>query len=309
MESYFIREKIIKIVRNFFYSRDFHEVIPPILNSALPLEPHLKPFTTTHTFEDAKEVFYLPMSPEKGIKQMISQGIGNCFAISQSFRNYERIGPLHAHEFLMLEWYRKDATYKDIMAEVEVLLGIIDAQMSRHMMVKNKHFPRFSLELIFEKICGEKLSTLAANDSLLRKIAKEKGFTVERNTTWQELYDQLFVSEIEPILPQEPLFLIDFPARISPLCTVQKNNPFFVERFELYIHGIELANGNTENTDTKSIRAQFEKEHKTTKMPIDEAFLGSLELMKGHTYGGVGLGIDRLAMMYAKNESIHSHIV
>ncbi|MDP4011942.1 MAG: amino acid--tRNA ligase-related protein, partial [Candidatus Roizmanbacteria bacterium] len=182
-------------------------------------------------------------------------------------------------------------------------------QMSNHIIGKSKHFPRFSLELLFEKICGKKLSTLSENDSLLRKIAKEKGFTVERNTSWQELYDQLFVSEIEPTLPQEPVFLTDFPARISPLCAVQKNNPFLVDRFELYIHGIELANGNTESTDTRFIRTQFEKEHKTTGMPIDEDFLNSLERMKGSTYAGVGLGIDRLAMMYVKNESIHSNIL
>ena len=73
MEEYFIKEKIIKIVRNFFYSRDFHEVIPPILNTALPLEPNLKPFTTTHTYEAETEVFYLPMP----INFLIELLIGN----------------------------------------------------------------------------------------------------------------------------------------------------------------------------------------------------------------------------------------
>lgn len=304
MEKYIIRETIIKIMREFFYNQNFHEVIIPVLNTALPLEPNLRPFITTHTYKNTKETFYLSMSPERGIKKMLAEGMGNCFAISPSFRNYERVGPLHFHEFIMLEWYRKKAVYTDIMDDTEVLLRMVNKKMKNKMMMKHTHFPRISLNDLFEEKIGEKLVTLINDEQLLRKLAEKKGYNTEGQTTWEELYDQLFVNEIEQTFSSEPFFLIDFPARTSPLSKKQKKNPLLAERFELYIYGVEIANGNTENTDTKSIRSEFEKEHKKTGMPIDEEFLASLELMKNDSYAGVGLGIDRLAMVYDKSDII-----
>ena len=250
LKSTIIREEIIKTIRSFFYKQKFHEVIPDILNDTLPSEPNLTPFSTIWKTQGSEKTYFLPMSPERSIKKMLTQGIGNCFAISKSFRNLERSGSLHQPEFLMLEWYRENAVYTDIMTDVEKLFTNFGFK---------KNWPVLSLKKLFQKYLGLDLEKTIANDKL-----------------FLEDYDQLFVNEIESKLPKTPLFLVDFPAKISPLCKPQKNNPLFAERFECYVNGIEIGNGNTENTDTKSVQKIFEQEQKRTNLPVDEEFLNSL---------------------------------
>jgi len=301
MDKYLVREKIIKIIREFFYKQDFHEVIPPLLNSALPLEPNLRPLITVYDNGKEKKELYLALSPERGIKKFLAQGMGNCFALSKSFRNYERVGSVHLREFLMLEWYRKSAVFTDIMNDTEQLLHIINKKMGNKVAMKEGAFPRLSLDTLFKEKVGVELEKLIIDEALLVQIAQAKGCKTEE-ATWEELYTQLFVNEVESTFSLKPFFLIDFPARISPLCKVQKDRPLFAERFELYVHKTELANGNTENTNTDSVRATFEEEHKKSGLPIDKEFLSSLEGMKSDSYAGIGLGIDRLTMLYTNSD-------
>lgn len=299
MEKYLIREQIIKSIRNFFYAQDFHEVIPPLLNTTLPLEPNLQPFSTVHN--STNETYYLSMSPERGIKKMLACGIGNCFAISKSFRNYERIGSLHNNEFIMLEWYREDSSYLKIMDELELLIRSINGEMKKGITISDSSFPRVSLNKLFKEKCGISLEELLSDEKRIYTIAESRGYKID-GATWEELYDQLFVNEIEASFTKEPFFLIDFPARISPLCTRKQDSYYFAERFELYINRMEIANGNTENTNTKEIRSAFENEQKKTGLPMDNEFLTSLDHMKDRLYAGVGLGIDRLTMLYTDTD-------
>jgi elongation factor P--beta-lysine ligase len=301
LENHITRENIVREVRDFFYKQNFHEIIPPILSSALPLEPNLQPFVTTYKKNNNAQTFYLAMSPERGIKKILALGMENCFAISKSFRNYEQIGTLHSHEFLMLEWYRKNARYFDIMVDVEKLLQTINKKMGNKIAMKEGPFPRVSLNTLFKEKVGLSLEELISSEKRMKEIAEKKGYSIQ-GATWEELYNQLFVNEIESTFSLRPFFLVDFPAQISPLCKVQKGNPLFAERFELYIHKIEIGNGNTENTDTEDIRKKFGEESERTGLPIDEEFLTSLESMKSNTYAGIGIGIDRLTMLYTNSD-------
>ncbi len=289
MEKQYFREHIIKIIREFFYNQQFHEVIPELLSPTLPAEPNLRPFITSN--------LYLPLSPERGMKKLLAQGMGNCFAISKSFRNYEQPGPLHMREFLMLEWYRKGAVYTDIMADIEDLIPLINTKMGNKIMLTSRSFPRLSLNTLFKEHVGVELSTLIEQKDLMRTVAQKLGYSVQ-GASWEELYDQIFVNKIESQFSLRPFFLVDFPSKISPLCKPQKISPHFAERFELYIHGIELANGNTENTDVAAVRGVFEKQSKQTSIPVDEEFLLCLENMKSSNYAGVGMGVDRLVHLY-----------
>lgn len=232
---------------------------------------------------------------------MLAQGIGNCFAISKSFRNYERLGSLHNHEFIMLEWYRKDSSYTRIMEELESLLRNINSQMKKIISIPEDSFPRISLNTLFKEKCGITLEELLTNEKKILKIAGAKGYKTDK-ATWEELYDQLFVNEIEISFAKVPFFLVDFPTRISPLCKPQKGKPFLAERFELYMNGIEIANGNTEKTNEKEIRTVFEVEQAKTKLPMDDEFLDSIDIMKDNEYAGVGLGVDRLTMLYTDTD-------
>lgn len=264
LEFYFFREKIIKRIREYFTDMNFHEVITPVLNKNIPLEPNIYPFVTGP--------YFLSTSPEKNLKKMLALGIGNCFSIGHSFRNLEASGPLHTPEFFMLEWYRKNADYTVIMNDVKKLITFLDKQLTKGWNV-------FSLPKLFKKY---------AKLDLIEFIGDTKN---------RADYDKIFVNEIESRLPKTPLFLIDYPSIISPLCKPKKDNPLLAERFEFYMNGIELANGNTENTNIESVKKGLRK-------PLDKEFLSSLKKMQNASYAGVGLGLDRLTMILTKSDRI-----
>lgn len=295
----FIREEIIKAARDFFYAKKFHEVIVPVLNDAVPLESHLYPFSTSWNTREGSKKYYLSLSPERGIKRMLAMGMGNCFAIAKSFRNLENAGTQHLPEFLMLEWYRENADYSQIMKDTEELVLFIQKKLESICHCKEpgnlRGRQRGRSNLKAQRLPWKAISL----ETLLQNYLRADYVKVMNDTTegWRERFDQLFVNEIESKFPQEPFFLVDFPVRISPLCKPQKGAPHLAERFELYINGIEIGNGNTENTDTDSVG-------KTLKKPVDEIFLKALNDMKGKSYAGMGIGIDRLAMIFSEAANI-----
>jgi elongation factor P--beta-lysine ligase len=282
----FVREEVIKSTREFFYAKNFHEVIVPVLNDAVPLEPQLSPFTTLRNSLEGAKKQYLSLSPERGLKRMLATGMGSCFALGKSFRNLENTGTQHIPEFLMLEWYRENADCHLIMEDAEELILFIQKRCngiasSFPPLATTSGWRRISLDELLKKRLGSDYERIMYDDA--------KG--------WRERFDQLFVNEIESRFPKEPFFLTDFPARISPLCKLQKERPQLAERFELYLNGVEVGNGNMENTDADSVR-------KALGEPVDETFLSALKKMSSKTYAGMGLGIDRLAMIFSGVKNI-----
>ena len=280
-----IREEIIKATRAFFYAKKFHEVIVPVLNDAVPIESHLHPFTTSWSTIDGEKKRYLSLSPERSLKRMLASGIGNCFALGKSFRNLENSGSQHLPEFLMLEWYRENADYHQIMKDTEELIIAIQNKLKSICHCEEPGNLRG---------CQRGRSNLKTSMiSPWKKVSLHSLF--KKTGGWdesREVFDQIFVNKIERKFPKEPFFLVDFPTRFSPLCKAQKEKPYLAERFELYINGMEIGNGNTENTDADSVR-------KALKKPIDEMFMSALKTMRKKTYAGMGLGIDRLAMLFS----------
>ncbi len=324
LQPLFVREEVIKAIRSFFETQQFHEVIVPVFNEALPLEPTLYSFSSQwHTRAGAKTL-YLTISPESGLKKMMGEGIGNCYAVGKCFRNLEGSGPRHNPEFLMLEWYRENALYADIMNDVESLLLHIKKHLDSHqgkeanptLKYKGTHIElhrkwlRLSLEDLFYTHAHVELKNIV-DETALQKTMREKGYTIE-NATWEQLFDQLFLNEVEPHFPQSPFFLTDFPARLSPLCTRNAQKPYLAERFECYLAGMEIGNGNNENTDVQKVYEQFlyekssrEKRHEATH-PIDMSFIFALQKMNetGKHFAGIGVGVDRLAMIFADTQKI-----
>lgn len=308
----FIREQVIKAIRDFFYNKNFHEVITPTLNTALPVEPNIYAFTTRWQTQGETKELYLATSPESGLKKMLARGIGNCFAISKSFRTLEGAGSLHNPEFLMLEWYRENARYPIIMKDLQELILDLKKRIDEYLDRKGgtiltyqgkeidlaEPWETFSLVELFKKYAQLNLENII-DDTSMMKAAQAKGYTIDK-ATWGQLFDQMLVNEIEPQLPKSPFFLTDFPARISPLCEVNKNKPYLAERFECYIAGYEIGNGNNENTDYESIKTIFEAEKKkrNNSAEVDEEFIEALKRMQGKQYAGIGIGIDRLAMIF-----------
>lgn len=304
LQSFFIREQIIKSVREFFDKLDFHEVIAPILLHAVPEEPNIFPFTTLWNTRDVKKKLFLATSPEKSLKQLLAKGIGNCYAIGHSFRNLENKGSLHNPEFLMLEWYRENADYKDIMQDVRFLILDIKKNVDRYLKREmssvleyqgkkinlENNWSVYSLKDLFKEHASIDLEDILKDEKGLHSKAHEKGYNVQ-NANWAALFDQILVNEIEPHFTDEPFFVVDFPSRLSPLCKVKQDDFLFAERFEWYIAGMELGNGNNEK-----IEMDFMKEH----------FYIDASLMQGREYAGIGLGIDRLTMLFANMATIHA---
>ncbi|MDA1079751.1 MAG: hypothetical protein O2840_03655 [bacterium] len=306
LETLFVREAVIRAVREYFFTRQYHEVVAPVLHRSLPLEPNLYSFSTQWQFLDASTPLYLSTSPESTLKKALAAGIGNCFAIGHCFRNQELSGTKHHPEFLMLEWYQEEATYLEVMEETQKLLAFVAAKTGSAF----GEWSKLSLIDLFTEHVGASLESLI-DDAIFFEVAKAKGYATE-HATWSELFDQIFLNEIEPHLPKAPIFLIDFPARISPLCKPKLDQPFLVERFEVYVDGMELGNGNTEHTNAARVRDIFEAEEVYRKQrnlpshPIDKDFLAALQALDQtkKSYAGIGLGIDRLALFLAGEQSI-----
>jgi elongation factor P--beta-lysine ligase len=305
LNTLLIREKVIKVVRDFFFKKDFHEVITPVLNNSIPLEPNVYAFETKWKTIKGLKKLYLSTSPEANLKRMLAEKIGNCFSIGHSFRNLENSGPNHHPEFLMLEWYRENTDYKDIMSDTKELIKYISKKLNNKL---DCNWNTYSMSTLFEKYAKMDLS-LNLKEKEMIETAKNKGYHT-KNASWEQLFNQIFLNEIEPHLGPDPMFITDFPACISPLCKKKIDSPDFAERFEFYINGIELGNGNTENTDIEDIKKSFESEKKerlknNQLIPQnDDVFFNSIKKMQSKRYAGIGLGLDRLAMIFAKSQSI-----
>lgn len=318
-QKYFIKEYTLQAIRNYFIERGFHEVETPTLLTQVPLEPNL--YTMKTRWQQRKIDFYLATSPESSLKKLIAQGIGNCFAISKVFRDLEDIGPTHNLEFSMLEWYEMQKDYRDIAETTESLV-----LSTYHKILKKLKLPktniltypktpidltppwyRVTLKELFEKYGGFNLSKNLDLENLL-KTAKDKGYTTDGITAWEPLYTQIFINEIENKLPKDkPVFIFDYPTQLSPLCKLCPKTGYS-QRFEFYIGGMEIGNAYTELTDYKILEENFKKEEnfrKKNNLPSHPYDQGLIEATKNFPdCAGIGLGIDRLAMLFADTTDI-----
>jgi elongation factor P--(R)-beta-lysine ligase len=322
LSGYYIREAVIKSIRTFFDQQNFHEVVVPVFNSALPVEPNIYPFQTEWYTVEGTHTLYLTTSPESGIKKMLAVGLGNAYSIGKCFRNLENSGRKHNPEFLMLEWYRENAEYQQIMRDVQALLLFtkekVDLLLNRpassileyqgQQIELACEWPVLSLVDLFSEYVGLELSDIIDDDALVEAMQK-KGYQTH-GATWSQLFDQLFLNEIESHLPSSPYFLIDFPAKLSPLCKINKQKPYLAERFEFAIGGMELGNGNNENTDAELVAQKFAQEFELRKKnqllnsPVDAEFIEALSQMNKKKYAGIGAGVDRIAMLFADTTDI-----
>ena len=281
-----LRARLIHEIRRFFLERNYLEVETPLLIPAPPPEVHIDAIRADDR--------YLHPSPELCMKRLLSAGYSRIFQISKCFRNEER-GSLHLPEFTLLEWYRTGIDYRILMQECEALIvsiskgiGIGDRVDYRGQAIDlSPPWERISVVEAFNRYA-----------SLNMETAFEKG-----------RFDEILVQEIEPNLGvAKPALLYDYPASLAALARLKPNNPEFAERFEIYISGLELANGFSELTDPQEQRARFKKDQLNRSQsgkevyPTAEKFLKSLEYMP--EAAGIALGVDRLAMIFSDSPKI-----
>lgn len=312
------RSSLIQKIRDFFVHADFLEVETPIMTPIPGMEPHLTPFESRLNFpsvsnsKTADLSVYLNTSPELQMKKLLGAGFDKIFNITKVFRNGEMDGPLHNPEFTMIEWYRKNADYKDLMKDCENLVLSLTKSLTYQSDIidLSTPWPRFTTNELFIKYCG--LNLLENQDfRTFKKNAEAKNFDTNGCENWDDIYFKIFLNNIEPELTKlsTPVFIYDYPSSQAALAKRSTSNPFFAERFELYIKGIELANAFSELTDSKEQHARLIEEQNLRKtmgktiLPIDEEFLTALDHITVPT-AGIALGLDRLIMLLLDKKSI-----
>jgi EF-P lysine aminoacylase GenX len=319
-----IREKVVDAIRSFLKSAGFLEVTTPNLVPALPAESYYDVFETKLLDRQRNpSMRYLTTSPEVALKKLLVRGIGNCFEITKSFRNTETQSSTHNPEFTILEWYRVNADYMDVMKDCENLIMEINKKVNPYAPFQissadladqidiTPPWPRISIKDACQKFAHYNLDAAFDFDAM-KKIFVKKGYKFEKNTTWEQMFDQIFMNEVDREIKKmnRPVILYDFPTAMGALAKKKKNNPNYVERFEFYMAGLELGDAYSELQDAKEQEDRFKNEVKKitrlgkNKYEIDWDFIKALKSPGLPRCSGIAVGIDRLVMLFADCDNI-----
>ncbi|MBC7232684.1 MAG: EF-P lysine aminoacylase GenX [Chloroflexi bacterium] len=281
-----VRAAILQALREFFIERGYLEVETPQRIPAPAPEAHIDAIPA--------DGWFLHTSPELCMKRLLAAGYERIFQICHCWREGER-GSRHIPEFTLLEWYCAGSDYHDLMGECEALIQSVARQLGKGEILSyqgkeialTSPWPRLSVEEAFSRY---------ARFSMSQALEKD-------------LFDEVMVQDIEPHLGVVmPTFLYDYPAARGALARLRPDKPSVAERFELYIAGLELANGFSELTDAAEQRARFLREEAHRRAlgkrpyPLPEKFLTELEEMP--PAAGIALGVDRLVMLFVDAATI-----
>jgi lysyl-tRNA synthetase class 2 len=281
-----LRAKLIQSIRLFFIRYGFLEIETPLRIPSPAPEEHIEVLPAGNWF--------LQTSPELCMKRLLAAGYPRIFQISKCFRAGER-GSKHLPEFTMLEWYVAKFNYLQLMKRCEEMIVAVvnDMGFAQDIIWQDK---KINLALPWERITVQEAFKKYAPVTLEEALNKDK-------------FDQILVDYIEPYLGvNRPTFIYDYPAKLAALAKLKEGNPSLGERFELYIGGMELANGFSELNDAEEQRRRFEQalqlraQKNWTQYSMPDKFLNSLTSLPPSA--GIALGIDRLAMILANTDKI-----
>ena len=304
-----MRSEIIFQIRLLLNKKGFMEVETPILQN-LHGGASAKPFITHHN--SLGQNFYLRIAEELYLKRLIIGGFEKIYEIGKNFRN-EGIDRTHNPEFTMLELYESYSDVTDMMILCESLikdisksLNLKNVKFMNNEINLSKKFNKVSMNELVKNELGSDISNM--DDNQLYDLCKKHKLDVNKKMNFGQLFDKLFSNLIEPKLIQ-PTFVFDYPKSISPLAKVHRDNSELVERFELFIAGMEFANAFSELNDPIDQRKRFEDQLELLESGDEEAhqmdseFIEAMEMGMPPT-GGIGIGIDRLVMLFLEKDSI-----
>ncbi len=310
------RAEIVAGVRAFFIARSFLEVETPMMQ-AIAGGALARPFVTHHNALDLD--LYLRIAPELYLKRLVVGGFDRVFEINRNFRN-EGISTEHNPEFTMLEFYQAYATYEDLMVLTEELFGELARRVGgalklpygEHEIDYTPPWPRLAMKDAVARYAGVPRADVD-DPQRLRAIAEQRKIPVAPSAGYGKLLTEVFEKTAEAALIQ-PTFIVDFPTEVSPLARQSDRDPAFVDRFELYVAGRELANGFSELNDPDEQRARFEAQLRERARGDDEAHAMDEDYIRALEHGlpptaGEGLGIDRLVMLLTNSLSIRDVIL
>ena len=293
LENYFFLLKAREQIRSWLTSRGYLEVLVPTLSPEATPELNLEAFSTQFfsAFDDFQSELFLQTSPELLMKRLLAEGLEKIFYLGPAYRQGE-YSPFHHPEFTIVEWYASDKGYWELMDELEQMLGDIFELKSP--------IPREPFARLVEKEAGADLMAFSHSELIL--WLKEKGRGDFSQTPQEQIYDFIIVQFLEPAIKKFPsVFVFDFPSQLTPQAKIHPENPRFSQRFELYLKGIEVANGYCEETAPEEIKIRFIREQEKRKregkkiIPLPKRFLESLKKIS-RDYSGLALGLERLVM-------------
>lgn len=304
------RVALARAARGYFHEAGFVEVETDILQHSPGNETHLHALALT---DQGEGPLYLRTSPEFAAKKLLAAGERRIVEFARVFRGRES-GPLHLTEFTMLEWYRADETYEAVIDDCLALIALAATTCGAHMFshrtrLADPRLPaeRLTLAQAFDRHAGiDLLATLDAKGSgqreELAQAAMRAGIRVTDDDTWSDVFSKVLVERVEPHLGQgRATVLYEYPVPEAALARACTHDPRVAERFEIYMCGVELANGFGELTVARIQRARFEEamaekqRRYGVSYPIDEDFLAALAQMPQAC--GVAIGFDRLVML------------
>jgi lysyl-tRNA synthetase, class II len=312
---FILRTKIIHAIRRFLNERGYLEVETPMMQ-AIPGGATARPFETHHNALDMD--LYLRIAPELYLKRLLVGGFEKVYEINRNFRN-EGISTRHNPEFTMLEFYTAYADYRDLIDMTEEMITSISSEVLATTTVEFEG-QTINLAAPWKRIAYiDSLREAGVSDAVLtsadkaREYARKLGASVKGGEPLGKLWNEIFEALVEPKLIQ-PTIIMDYPTDISPLSKKRDDNPEYVERFELFIAGREIANAFSELNDPVDQRERFQKQMSEREAGDDEAHQMDEDFIRALEYGmppaaGEGIGIDRLAMLLTGSSSIRDVIL
>ena len=310
------RSKIIQAMRGFLDKEGFLEVETPMMHP-IPGGAAARPFVTHHNTLGMD--LYLRIAPELYLKRLIVGGFARVYEINRNFRN-EGISTVHNPEFTMLEFYMAQADYHDLMVFTEKLFCFVTQRIVGHLrfQYQGKEIdltpPWKRIHFLEAIMTANRLDHNSVRDpEQLKRVLQRLSIPIKRDESSGQILHQIFERTVEPTLIQ-PTFIEDYPTDISPLAKHKKEDPSLTERFELFIGGLEIANGFSELNDPQDQRVRFEDQVRKRisgdqeAHPMDEDFLTALEYGMPPT-AGEGIGMDRLVMLLTDKASIREVIL
>jgi len=307
-ECFLLRSRMIMLLREFLWCRGFVECETATLDTAYG-GAEASPFTTMCHALDRE--LYLRISPELALKRLLVGNLERVFEVGKQFRN-EGLDARHHPEFTSVEVYQAYADYQDMMALTEQLLGHLAVHLLGGLKVVSSFtgepveldlsppFRRMSVLEGIRQYAGVDLSMAGGDEA--HKLAEDLGVPVDSRMTTDELIMAVFEALVEPNLVQ-PTFVFDYPASLCPLTKRHRSNPRLAERFELYVGCLEFANAYSELNDPVEQRRHFEVQAEKRAAGESLAHLPDWDFVEALEYGmppagGLGIGLDRLAMLF-----------
>tara|TARA_A100001015_G_scaffold319158_1_gene441227 strand:+ start:564 stop:2045 length:1482 start_codon:yes stop_codon:yes gene_type:complete len=314
MDVFKKRSTIVHDIRNYLADLSFMEVETPVLHHIYG-GASARPFTTHHN--ELKQNLYLRIALELHLKRLIVGGFEKIFEIGRVFRN-EGVSFKHNPEYTLLELYQAYADYSDMMSLTENLMnhlvvktyGTEEIEYQGQAINFQLPFKRISMRDAILEYSGLDIDSASTTDMI--QLLSKKGLDFSNDSPKGELINEVYDAFVEDQLIQ-PTFIVDYPLETSPLAKKNRDNPAYVERFELIVNKMEIANAFTELNDPIDQKARFEAQQVARDAGFEEAHQMDDDFVDALTYGmpptgGLGIGIDRVVMLLTNSSSIRDVI-